>query len=91
MEWMTRAFARWQPQSAQDREEQERLVEASGLDWTIVKPPRLTDSLPQGRVQAGSSLRIGLLSTISRADLAAFIIDEMQTGRFVRQRIFVKG
>jgi hypothetical protein len=23
--------------------------------------------------------------------LAAFIIDEMQTGRFVRQRIFVKG
>lgn len=91
MEWMARVFARWQPQSAQDREEQERLVEASGLDWTIVKPPRLTDSLPQGRVQAGSSLRIGLLSTISRADLAAFIIDEVQTGRFVRQRIFVKG
>ena len=91
MEWMARVFARWQDQSARDREEQERLVESSLLDWTIVKPPRLTDSQLPGRVQAGSSLRIGLLSTISRADLAAFIFDEVQTGRFVRQRIFVKG
>ena len=91
MEWMARTFARWHPQAIRDREEQERLVESSGLDWTIVKPPRLTDSPPQGRVQASAVLRIGLLSTISRADLAAFIIDEVQTGRFVRQRIFVKG
>ncbi|MDH5741810.1 MAG: NAD(P)H-binding protein [Nitrospira sp.] len=91
MEWMVRTFARWHPQAIRDREEQERLVESSGLDWTIVKPPRLTDSPPQGRVQASAVLRIGLLSTISRADLAAFIIDEVQTGRFVRQRIFVKG
>jgi hypothetical protein len=56
-----------------------------------VKPPRLTDSPPQGRVQAGSWLRVGLLSTIGRADLAAFLFDEVQTGRFLRQRIFVKG
>lgn len=91
MEWMARVFAKWQPQSAEDREEQERFVKSSLLEWTIVKPPRLTDAPPQGRVQANSSLRVGLLSTISRADLAAFIIDEVQTGRFVRQRIFVKG
>jgi putative NADH-flavin reductase len=63
----------------------------SGLDWTIVKPPRLTDSSPQGQAQASSSLRVGLLSKVSRASLAAFILDEIQTGRFVRQRIFVKG
>ncbi|NGZ97499.1 MAG: hypothetical protein CV089_15500 [Nitrospira sp. WS110] len=74
-----------------NREEQERLVESSVLDWTIVKPPRLTDSLPRGRVYASASLLVGLLSKISRADLAAFILDEIQTGRFVRQRIFVKG
>lgn len=91
MEWMARTFASWHPQAVRDREEQERLVESSGLDWTIVKPPRLTDSPPQGRVKAGPSLRVGLLSRISRADLAAFILDEIQTGRFVRQRIFVKG
>lgn len=91
MEWMARTFASWHPQAVRDREEQERLVESSGLDWTIVKPPRLTDSPPQGRVKAGPSLRVRLLSRISRADLAAFILDEIQTGRFVRQRIFVKG
>jgi len=91
MEWLARAFARWQHEAARDREEQERLVESSRLDWPIVKPPRLTDSPPQGRVQTGTLLRIGLLSKISRADLAAFIFDEVQTGRFVQQRIFVKG
>ena len=91
MEWAARTFARWHPEIARDREEQERLIETSGLDWTIVKPPRLTDSPPRHRVQARSSLQVGLLSTISRADLAAFIFDEVQTGRFVRQRIFVKG
>lgn len=91
MEWMARVFARWRRESARDREEQERIVESSSLDCTIVKPPRLTDSPPQGRVQASSLLRIGLRSKISRADLAAFIFDEVQTGRFVRQRIFVKG
>ena len=90
MEWMARTFASWHPQAILDREEQERLVESSGLDWTIVKPPRLTDSLPKGLVQASASLRIGLLSKISRSDLAAFILDEIQTGRFVRQRIYVK-
>lgn len=90
MEWLARAFGRWHPEAARDREEQERIVQSSGFEWTIVKPPRLTDSPPHDRVQAGSSLQIGLLSKISRADVAAFIFDEVQTGRFVRQRIFVK-
>ena len=91
MEWAARTFARWHPEAAQDREEQERLIKSSGLEWTIVKPPRLTDSPPRHRVQASSSLQVGLLSKISRADLAAFLLDEIEAGRFVRQRIFVKG
>jgi len=91
MEWAARTFARWHPEAAQDREEQERLIEASGLEWTIVKPPRLTDAPPGNRVEADPFLRVGLLSRIRRADLATFIFDELQTGRFVRQRIFVKG
>ena len=91
MEWAARMFARWHPEVARDREEQERLIESSGLDWTIVKPPRLTDSPPRNQVQADPCLRVGLLSKISRADLAAFIADEIQASRFVRQRIFVTG
>lgn len=91
MEWLARAFARWQHEAARDREEQERLVESSRLDRTIVRPPRLTASTPKDRVQASSLLRIRLLSKICHTDLAAFICDEVQAGRFVRQRIFVKG
>lgn len=91
MEWTAKTFARWHPEVARDREEQERLIESSGLDWTIIKPPRLTDSPPHDQVQASPFLEVGLLFQISRADLAAFIFDEVQIGRFVRQRIFVKG
>ena len=91
MEWAARAFAKSQPDVARDREEQERLIESSGLDWIIIKPPRLTDSPPGSLVQVDPCLRVGLLSQISRVDLAAFIFNEVQTRRFVRQRIFVKG
>jgi len=91
MEWTAQAFAKWHPDVARDREEQEQLIESSGLDWTIVKPPRLTDSPPHHRVQVNPCLRVGLLSHISRADLATFILDEIEAGRFVGQRIFVKG
>jgi len=91
MEWTAQAFAKWHPDIAHDREEQERLIESCGLDWTIIKPPRLKDSAPGGRVEAGPYLRVGLLSRISRADLAAFILDEIEGARFVNQRIFVQG
>ena len=91
MEWMARSFARHAPGLARDREEQERIVAASGLDWTIVKPPRLTDGPATGRVRAGTDVRVGLLSRISRADLAGFMLDEIAQHTFVRQRVFVRG
>jgi putative NADH-flavin reductase len=91
MQWMARSFARHAPALARDREEQERVVEASDLNWTILKPPRLTDGPASGRVRAGADLRVGLLSRISRADLAAFILDEIDRRAFVRQRVFVRG
>lgn len=91
MEWMARSFARQRPAVAMDRAEQERRVEASDLEWTIVKPPRLTDGIRRDRVHAGPRIKIGLFSKISRADLAAFMFAELEAGRFVGQRVFVKG
>jgi putative NADH-flavin reductase len=91
MQWMARSFAQHAPDLARDREEQERIVAASGLDWTIVKPPRLTEGSASGRVCAGTDLRLGLLSRISRADLAAFMLDEIDGRAYVRQRVFVRG
>ncbi|HEY4111077.1 NAD(P)-dependent oxidoreductase [Puia sp.] len=52
----------------------EGLVKESGLDWTIVRPPRLTDKKLTGkyRYAVNSFLRNAL--SISRADVAHFMV-----------------
>jgi putative NADH-flavin reductase len=63
------------------------LIHQSGLDWTIVQPPELSDEAGQGYcIATGGLLRGG---AISRADVAAAIIDVMEAGTFVRQSPFV--
>jgi uncharacterized protein YbjT (DUF2867 family) len=76
---------------AADRAEQESVVMASGLAWTIVKPPRLTDAPPCGEVHADPALAVGLLSSIGRADLAEFLYRTATHDRFVMQRVYVHG
>ncbi|GHH38631.1 NADH-flavin reductase [Lentzea cavernae] len=66
-----------------DKEAMEPLITASGLDWTIVRPPKLSDHDAIGKYQAGTDLRIRLWSSIGRADLAAFLLDEAENPRFV--------
>lgn len=90
-EWLARTVARRQPAAAQDRLEQERLVQESGMDWTLVKPPRLTNGPARHAVKADSALRVGLLSSISRADIAAFMLDEVEQARHICVRVFVRG
>ncbi|MEV4411835.1 NAD(P)-binding oxidoreductase [Catellatospora sp. NPDC049609] len=60
---------------------------ASTLDWTLVRPPRLTDTPPTGDVEhhAHTSTR---KTTISRADLAAFLADVVEQNLYVRQAPF---
>lgn len=90
-EWLARTFARRNPAAAGDRVEQERLVQGSGLDWTIVKPPRLTNG-PAGRgLSAGPALRVGLLSSVSRAAVATFMLDIIDTAQYSGARVFVRG
>jgi len=90
MGWVRSWYRRRRPEQAQDRDEQERIVMASGLAWTIVKPPRLTSGRPSGRLAAAPDLAVGLLSYVSRADLATFILDEIARPRFLRQRVVVR-
>jgi putative NADH-flavin reductase len=57
-----------------DAAEMESVVRASGLDWTIVRPPRLTNKSRTGKYRAreGRLPRFGF--TICRADVADFMI-----------------
>lgn len=64
-----------------DKERQEALVSASDLDWTIVRPARLTDGPATGSVRAAPRLRLGVRSSISRADVADFVLAELASGQ----------
>jgi putative NADH-flavin reductase len=80
-----------QPAAAADRAGQEKLLMDSDREWTIVKPPRLTDGPLRSRTKSGTHMRIGLLSRISRPDLAEFMLDQIDSTEYVRQRVLVKA
>jgi uncharacterized protein YbjT (DUF2867 family) len=63
-----------------DKERQEALIAASDLDWTIVRPARLTNAPATGRVRAQPRLRLTIRDSISRADVAAFLLHELHRG-----------
>jgi putative NADH-flavin reductase len=65
-----------------DKETMEPLITASGLKWTIVRPPKLSDHDAIGKYRAGTNLPIRLWSSVGRADLAAFLVDEAETPRY---------
>lgn len=88
---MADMFRRRSPLLAEDREGQERVVMRSGLAWTIVKPPRLTDGRATGRWSAGTAVRVGMLSSIARQDLAAFLLAEALMPQHVAQAVFIRG
>ncbi|MFI7689761.1 NAD(P)-dependent oxidoreductase [Nonomuraea sp. NPDC049655] len=53
-----------------DLAESERLLRASGLDWTIVRPSRLLDGGPTGRYRTALDLNLRGGRSTTRADLA---------------------
>jgi putative NADH-flavin reductase len=86
---MASAYRNWCPALAADAAEQERLVIDSQLDWTLVKPPRLTKSPPTQLIRSGPTLHVGLLSRISRGDLATFMLNEARDSRYLQKRVYV--
>ncbi len=88
---MVRQFNRRLPLIARDRAAQETVVTSSGLVWTIVKPSRLTERTPTGKWRAGPNVRTSLLSSISRYDLASFLVQEALNPQFPEQVVFIRN
>lgn len=63
----------------------EELVRESGLDWTIVRPPRLTDKPLSGRYRTayGRNIKGGVL--VSRADVAHCMLSALEQPETIRQ------
>ena len=72
---------------AADSAEMERIVMESGLDWTIARPPRLTNGPLTRRYCAedGHLPARSALSSISRADVAHFVLDELEHNAHIHQ------
>lgn len=72
-----------------DRDEQERVVRNSKLSWTVIKPPRLTDDAATS-FDAGPSVSVGLTSKLSRENLAAFLVREVQVPQYPTMPVYIK-
>jgi putative NADH-flavin reductase len=69
----------------------ERVFQDSALDWTIVRPPQLTDKARTGkyRVREGHLPRFGF--KISRADVADCLIKTLDDRTSVRKILGVSN
>jgi putative NADH-flavin reductase len=65
----------------------EDILRDSGLDWTVVRPPRLTDKPLTGsyRVAHGQNLRGGW--SVSRADVAQLMLRVLEQPETIKQAI----
>jgi putative NADH-flavin reductase len=62
-----------------DKDVQERMVRASGLDWTIVRPGLLTSGALTRRYRALGEPKDWRAGSISRADVADFLVAQVES------------
>jgi putative NADH-flavin reductase len=74
-------------ESFADTREMDRQVQSSGTDWTIVRPPRLTNGQRRGRFRTATDHLVG--RRISRADLADAILAAVGDPAAVRHTLGV--
>lgn len=71
-----------------DHELQEKLVQASGLDWTIVRPSAFTDGPATGTYkEAFGPDERNLSLKITRADLAAFLAEQLSGLTYLQRAV----
>jgi putative NADH-flavin reductase len=77
---------------ANDQRAMEKLVTASELDWTILRPPRMTDSAPDE--QSSASLGEPPTATgmqITKAEVARVMLDTVENQRYIRKLVHIRG
>ncbi|WP_314171511.1 NAD(P)-dependent oxidoreductase [Streptomyces winkii] len=67
----------------------EDVVRESGLDWTVVRPPRLTDKPAKGTYQRVIGGNVQRSNTVPRADLAAAMLAMVDDPATVKQAVGV--
>jgi putative NADH-flavin reductase len=67
-------------------------VQKTQLDWTMVRPGRISDGPRTGKFEVSPRfLPRGKSFAITRADLAAFMLDELEQGKWIRGTPTLRG
>lgn len=77
------------PITVADAAAMEQIIGKSGLDWTIVRPPRLTNKPRTGNYRVREGHLLGFGFTISRADVADFMIETVEKRASIRKVVGV--
>ena len=67
----------------------EHLIKASGIDWTIVRPPRLVDKPATGNYRMAIDTFSDRGMVISRSDVAGFVIDQLSNPAIIKRTVEV--
>ena len=71
-----------------DKDDQEAFIQKSGVEYTIVRPPRLMDVPAKGNIFSTVSGRLPTME-ISRADVAAFMLQSLAENTYINQAVSV--
>ncbi|RWX81057.1 SDR family oxidoreductase [Neorhizobium lilium] len=72
-----------------DKNRQEAIVKSSDLDWTIVRPSILNNKRGDKTVRTLTDLSDFHGGTISREDVATFILDQITSNEWLRKTPFI--
>lgn len=74
----------------EDHARQEEFVRASGLEWVIARPNRLTNGPARGRYTKTASIE-RVPAAISRADVAQFLVEACEVSTWVGHTVHLGG
>ena len=67
------------------------VIRRSALDWTLVYPTTLTNGPNTGTYRAGERLHLRGLPTISRADVADFLANQIEDTTYLKKGVLISN
>ncbi|MDA9520493.1 flavin reductase [Bradyrhizobium sp. CCBAU 11434] len=74
-----------------DKDRQEAIVRESGLDWVLIRPTVLNDKPGRGSVRALTDLSDLHGGSISRQDVATFVLDQLRSDDWLHRAPLITG
>ncbi len=73
-----------------DKDRQEALIAASGLDWIIVRPAPFAENAAAGPIEVHTRIAPDTtLRRVTRDEVAAFVVAQIGDDRYLRQKPFI--